>query len=61
MSGPDERVFYTSDRDVSCWPEQQSSVMLKAITEFGDPVELTATEARELASTLLRMADEVEN
>jgi hypothetical protein len=60
MSGPDEKVFYTSDRDVSCWAEQKSSVMLKAVTRSGDPVELTATEARELASALLRMADEVE-
>ena len=60
MTTGDENVFYTSDRNVYCWIEQQTSVMLKAVTKFGDPVEMTASEARELASALLRMADEVE-
>ena len=53
-------VFSASGQEVYCWVEQQSSVMLKAVTRHGDPVELTAIEARELAKVLLRLADEVE-
>ena len=45
--------------DVYCWAEQRSSVMLKAVTKFGDPVELTADEARTVAAVLLRLADRV--
>ena len=46
--------------DVYCWLEQDSSVMLKAVTKHGDPVELTATDARAIASTLLALADRLE-
>jgi hypothetical protein len=46
--------------DVYCWLEQDSSVMLKAVTSFGDPVELTAHEAREIAAALLTFADRLE-
>jgi hypothetical protein len=60
MSHSAKDVFYISGQDVYCWAEQQSSVMLKAVTQHGDPVELTATEARKLAKVLLRLADEVE-
>lgn len=42
--------------DVYCWLEQESSIMLKAVTKFGDPVELTAEDARAIASTLLALA-----
>src|SRR5262245_46330722 len=43
--------------DVYCWLEQDSSVMLKAVTRFGDPVELTAEEARAIAAALLGLAE----
>ena len=33
---------------------------LKAVATFGDPVELTADAARELAQQLLQLADELE-
>ncbi len=46
--------------DVSCWLEQASSVMLKAVTRFGDPVELTADEARAVAAALIEIADRLE-
>lgn len=46
--------------DVSCWLEQESSVMLKAVTKHGDPVELTADEARAVASALLALAERLE-
>jgi hypothetical protein len=46
--------------DVYCWLEQESSIMLKAATKFGDPVELTAVEARSIASALLALAERLE-
>lgn len=42
--------------DVHCWLEADSSVTLKAATRFGDPVELTADEARATAAALLKLA-----
>lgn len=47
-------------KDVSCWLDQDSSIMLKAITSFGDPVELVADEARSIAAALLALADRLE-
>ncbi len=46
--------------DVYCWLEQESSIMLKAVTSFGDPVELTADDARAIAAALLTLADRLE-
>lgn len=46
--------------DVFCWLEQDSSIMLKAVTRFGDPVELVAGEARAIAEALLALADRLE-
>lgn len=34
--------------------------MLKAVTRFGDPVELTADDARAIAAALLTFADRLE-
>jgi hypothetical protein len=55
-----EGVCSVSDGDAYCWAEHESSVMLKAVTKFGDPVELTAAEATELAHALLKAAKAVE-
>lgn len=46
--------------DVYCWVEQGSSVMLKAVTRFGDPVELTGASARTIAAALLDLADRLD-
>jgi hypothetical protein len=46
---------YPAD-DVYAWIEQESSIMLKAVTAFGDPVELSADEARSIAAALLDLA-----
>jgi len=46
--------------DVYCWLAQDSSVMLKAVTRFGDPVELTAADARAVAAVLLELAGRLE-
>jgi hypothetical protein len=43
--------------DVALWVEQGSSIQLKAVTGFGDPVELSTDEARQVAQALLQHAD----
>ncbi|QQS07106.1 MAG: hypothetical protein IPK50_09465 [Fibrobacterota bacterium] len=47
--------------EIRVWIEQGTSIHIKAISPFGDPVELTEVDARNLASYLNRMADELEN
>jgi len=49
-----------NDGDVYFWTEQNSSIMLKALTQRGDPVELSAQEARKIAEALLNAAIELE-
>jgi hypothetical protein len=53
-------AFTLPDDDVSCWLEQESSVMLKAVTKHGDPVELTREEAVGLAHALLKAAEKID-
>jgi hypothetical protein len=53
-------VFSVSDGNVYCWPEQESSVMLKALTKHGDPVELTKEEAVDLADALLKAVEKID-
>ena len=43
--------------EVYLWLEQDSSIMVKAVSKFGDPVELTSTEAREFVNFLNETAD----
>jgi hypothetical protein len=52
-------VFSVSDGDAYCWAERESSVMLKAVTKSGDPVELTKDEAIELATALLKASKQI--
>jgi hypothetical protein len=42
------------------WIEQESSIHLKAVSPHGDPIELTAEKAREIASALLQLAAELD-
>jgi hypothetical protein len=60
MKDQDPEVFSVSDGDAYCWLEQESSVMLKAITKHGDPVELTKKEAIDLAHALLKAAERID-
>ncbi len=46
--------------DVYYWLEQDRSGMLKAVTKSGDPVELTADDARDIARALLSLAERLE-
>lgn len=45
--------------EVKLWIEQGSSIHLKSISEYGDPVELSSGEAKELAKILLEMANKI--
>jgi hypothetical protein len=56
---PDENGVYHVD-EACAWLEQESSIMLKAVSKFGDPVELTADDARALSGVLLKLAETLE-
>jgi hypothetical protein len=56
MSEQQSEVFSVANGEAYCWLEQESSVMLKAATKNGDPVELTRAEATKLAAALLQAA-----
>ena len=45
-----------ADGEVYLWVEQESSIHIKAVTQHGDPVELTSHQAEELGRTLIEMA-----
>jgi len=49
-----------NDGEVRLWLEQSDSICMKAITEHGDPVELTANQAKNLVKELLKMIAEIE-
>lgn len=46
--------------DVAVWVADGTSVHIKAVTEFNDPVELSGDEARSLAELLLQLAGEAD-
>ena len=60
MNDKKPAVFRVCDGDAYCWIEQDSSVMLKAVTKHGDPVELTKEEAVGLAQALLKAAEQID-
>lgn len=60
MSSLPPEALYPAE-DVYGWVEQESSVMFKAVTQHGDPVELTAAEARDVARALVQLADQLES
>lgn len=59
MNSDNKRVVL-SDGEISVSVEQESSIHLKAVSPFGDPVELNAEEAKELAALLLKFAEEID-
>jgi hypothetical protein len=56
---PRDELLRPAD-DVYAWVEHESSIHLKAVTAFGDPVELTVDEARAIAEALLELAARLE-
>jgi hypothetical protein len=49
-----------ADGEVQFWIEQDSSIHFKAVSSHGDPVELTAAKAREIAAALMAAAERVD-
>ena len=61
MSDKQVRRLKGWEQHVYLWIEQESSIMLKAVdAKHGDPVELSADDARRLANLLLEAAKELE-
>jgi hypothetical protein len=54
MSGYEETPV---DDDVAVWLDPGGGITIKAVTAEGDPVELSATQARQLAAALVELAD----
>jgi len=50
----DGKFYLSDDEHLKVWVEQDTSIHLKAVTKWGDPVELTANDARQLAKVLLQ-------
>ena len=48
------------ESEVYLWIEQDSSIMVKAVSKFGDPVELTSEGARNLARLLNESAKKLD-
>jgi hypothetical protein len=59
MNEEENKVIKLAQGEVYFWPEG-ASLMIKAITKSGDPVELCADEAKELAELLTKMAKQIE-
>ncbi|KKI35053.1 hypothetical protein VI03_30515 [Burkholderia vietnamiensis] len=51
--------FETSDGAVRIWIEQGSSIHIKAVTKENDPVELSESEALEIAEVLKQFASRI--
>ncbi|MDW3683985.1 hypothetical protein RA280_19990 [Cupriavidus sp. CV2] len=51
--------FESSDGAIRIWIEQDSSIQIKAVAKYDDPVELSAQEAIELAAVLQEFAGRI--
>ena len=60
MPSSNDEVISLCDGQVSVWVESGSSIHLKCITKYGDPVELNAEEARELCDVLRAAVKQIE-
>ena len=55
----DPKRLDLADGQVHAWIEDDSSIHLKALSSFGDPVELTEGEASDLAARLLNFVGQL--
>ncbi len=55
-----DRVWTLSNDEIMLATDDAQAIHLKVVTPHGDPVELSAEEARELARLLLEAAELVE-
>ncbi len=58
-AGKEKDYFESSDGALRIWIEQESSIHIKAVTKEGDPVELSESEALEIADVLKNFASRV--
>ncbi len=60
MNAPaNDDVIVLCNGDISIWTESDSTLHIKCVTEFGDPVELNADELRELCDALRVLAHRI--
>ncbi|QTD89791.1 MULTISPECIES: hypothetical protein [Burkholderia] len=60
MQGKSEQDYFeTNDGTVRIWIEQGTSIHIKAATVENDPVELSESEAMEIAEILNRFASRI--
>lgn len=59
MMKAEEEIFKLSNGDIVIWTEMDSSLHIKCITKFGDPVELNSEEVNELCKILLALAKRI--
>jgi hypothetical protein len=52
----DEEVVTLANGDIVLWVDDESSIHIKSVTKFGDPVELNLEEVNELCDILRRLA-----
>ena len=56
MSEPEYKVHELADGEIAVWVD--GGIHIKTRNPHGDPVEMSARDARELAELLLRLVDE---
>ena len=60
MNNENYKKLKGMENEVYLWIEQDSSIMLKAVSEFGDPVELSSKDAKNLAKLLTEAAEKLD-
>ncbi len=57
--GPAGKTYYTISDDIAVWVEDDSSIQLKAISPFGDPVDLGEGEVQDLINVLQKLLQQI--
>jgi hypothetical protein len=55
----EEEVVKLSNGDIVIWTDEDSSLHIKCVTKFGDPVELNSEEVNELCEILQALAKRI--
>jgi hypothetical protein len=55
-----EQVIELSNGDITLWIADGDAIHLRAVTKFGDPVEINSEEAKEMIEALRRLIREIE-
>ena len=56
----EKTIHNISDGEISLWIEQNSSIHIKAVTQFNDPVELNLEEAKKMNELIEALIKELE-